>query len=52
MGFDWPATGLKRVTPSNSANLPKDCRALYIGVTGDVTVMATDGSIELFLISY
>ena len=49
MSFSWPATGAKRVVPSDSANLSKDCRALYVGVTGDITVMTTDSSIEIFL---
>ena len=49
MGFDWPATGIAPVTPSNSVNLAKDARALYVGVTGDLTVMATDSSVAIFL---
>lgn len=49
MGFDHPATGASYVVPNNSQNLVKDCRALYIGVTGDVAVMLTDGSTQLFL---
>lgn len=47
MSHDHPATGLLAVTPSNSANLVKDSRALWIGVTGDVAIMATDGTIAI-----
>lgn len=48
MSYSWPATGTIAVTPSNSQNLAKDSRALYVGVTGDVAIMATDGSIAIF----
>jgi len=39
-----PAEDFVAVTPSDSAALPWRARALYIGVTGDVTVIAKDGS--------
>ncbi len=49
MGFDHPATGSIAVSPNNSTDLVKFCRALYVGVTGDIAVMLTDGSTQLFL---
>lgn len=42
MDFAWPATGGFTVTPSDSAKLPKDARALYIGVTGNLVVRTTN----------
>lgn len=45
----WPATEAVAVTPSDGADLAQATRALYIGVTGDVTVdMAESGSTILF----
>lgn len=32
------------VTPSNTVDLPSPCRALYVGVGGDVAVVPLDGS--------
>jgi hypothetical protein len=39
-----PARNAVAITPSDSVNLPKETRALYIGVAGNVSVeMAGDG---------
>lgn len=48
MSFAWPATGAFAVTPNDSSDLAKPVRALYIGVTGDVTVTFNDGTTQLF----
>ena len=38
-----PAVSLKAVTPNDSTDLPDGtCRGLYVGVTGDVTLIAAD----------
>jgi len=40
-----PATGAVTVTKSDTTILPNGCRALYIGVSGDVAVETTvDGA--------
>ena len=49
MGVDWPGTGAFAIVPNDSANLPKDARAVWVGVTGDMTIMTVNGSIESFL---
>jgi len=38
------ASGGEAVTPSDSAELSKFARALYVGGTGDVALVTTDGS--------
>lgn len=44
-----PAEDCAVVTPSDSVNLPDGpCRALYIGVTGDVTLVTANGNVVLF----
>lgn len=41
---DGPSTGGEMVTPSDSANLSRYCRALHIGGAGDVALITLDGS--------
>jgi hypothetical protein len=40
---DFPATGGQAVTPSDTVDLTNVSRALWVGVTGDVTVIMKDG---------
>jgi hypothetical protein len=42
------ATGGEAVTPSDSAELTKFARALYVGGTGNISVITTDGSTLTF----
>jgi hypothetical protein len=45
----YPASGARAVTTSDSTMLPNGtCRGLYIGVTGDVTVLTADGDTATF----
>lgn len=44
VGLNSPADDCAAVTPSDTVDLPFRCRALYIGVAGDVTVLAKDNS--------
>jgi hypothetical protein len=41
-GSGGPYTDFAAATKSDTADLPFRCRALYIGVTGDVAVLAAD----------
>ena len=41
-GVDFPATAAVAVTPSDTVNLATTSRALYVGVTGDLTVIMRD----------
>mgnify|MGYP000423270161 CR=1 FL=1 len=43
VGYTAPAIGAAAVTPSDSADLPRIARALYIGVSGNVSVICEDG---------
>lgn len=44
-----PAGDYKPVTPSNSVNLPAgECRGLWIGGAGDITVVSQYGSVATF----
>lgn len=44
-----PAHGARVVVPADGGALPDGiCRALYIGVTGDVNVITADGDTVLF----
>lgn len=43
-----PAYDAVAVTPSDSTNLTVNARALYIGVTGDVTLVTINGNAVLF----
>lgn len=46
VGNDYPAVEAEAVTTSDTVNLTKVSRALYIGVTGDVKVdMATGATV-------
>lgn len=49
---DHPATGAREVVPSDSADIftnpSLDARALWVGVTGNITLKMHDGSIVLF----
>lgn len=49
IGSDFPATGVEAVTPSNSVNLSKTSRALYVGVSGDIAVVMRDGTTATLL---
>lgn len=47
IGPDAPATRLRAVTPNDSTDLPDGpCRALQIGVAGDINVIAKDDEDE------
>lgn len=37
-----PASGAYAITPSDTQKLPFDTRGLYVGVTGNVTVVMTN----------
>ena len=39
---DWPATRAAAVTPSDTVDLPRISRSLYVGVAGDVKVDMAD----------
>jgi len=43
-GVAGPGEHFAAVTKSDTADLPFRCRWLYVGVTGDVTVLDKDGS--------
>ena len=43
-GLDSPSRGCAAVTPSDSADLPRDARALYVGIGGDLKVTTVDGN--------
>ncbi len=45
---DGPARGFFAVTPSNSVGFNYVTRALYVGVTGDVTAVGQDGTAVTF----
>jgi len=42
--WQGPATNLRAVTPSDSADLPDGCRGLLIGTAGNVSVVAVDAA--------
>lgn len=42
VGLDSPYEDFAAVTKSDTVDLPFRCRALYIGVSGDVAVLAKD----------
>jgi hypothetical protein len=43
VGADFPATKMEDVTPSDTVFLTTVSRALYVGVSGDLTVVPRDG---------
>lgn len=43
-----PAASFAAVTKSDTDNFTTQCRALYIGVGGDVVVLAPDGTLATF----
>lgn len=43
-----PATSSETVVPSNATNLTNPCDALYVGVTGNITGVMRDGTVQLF----
>lgn len=47
-GLDAPATSAVAVTPSDSTPLAFLSRALYVGVSGDLTVIMMDGETATF----
>jgi hypothetical protein len=44
VNYTSPAVGGSAVTPSDTANLTKEARALWIGGGGNVKVITVDGS--------
>lgn len=48
-GLASPAFNAQAVTPSDSVSLATAARALYIGVTGDVTLITANGQTVLFV---
>jgi len=47
-GYGQPATHVFSITPSDSSELSVVTRALYVGNTGDVSVMLVQGTIAVF----
>ena len=47
-GLDAPAWDAADVTPSDSADLPRPARSLYVGGAGDVSVITRGGSTVTF----
>ena len=47
-GLDSPALHAVAVTPHDSTDLTNDARSLYVGVTGDVTLLTSGGEVILF----
>ena len=43
-GIGAPARGGFAVTPSDSTDLPHETRAIYVGVSGDLSLLMVDGS--------
>jgi len=43
VGYTAPAIGAAAVTPSDSADLPRLARALYVGSNGAISVICEDG---------
>lgn len=43
-----PARSWVAVTPSDTTGLPAGCRGLYIGVTGDVSLLGAGGTTVVF----
>lgn len=48
-GLTSPGEHAAAVTPSNSTDMAQACRALYIGVSGDVKVTTTGGETVTFV---
>lgn len=46
---DGPPVSAFAVTPSDSANLPKITRGLWVGTTGDLTVMFANDTVPVLL---
>lgn len=49
--LEWlgPASKWAAVTPSDSVNLTVDCRSVYIGGDGDISLVGTDGVAVTFV---
>jgi len=47
VGLDSPYEDFAVATKSDTVDLPFRCRALYIGVTGDVAVLAKDNATSI-----
>ena len=43
-GLGAPARGGFAVTPSDSVDLPRETRAIYVGSSGDLSLLLVDGS--------
>jgi hypothetical protein len=46
-----PANGAAVITPSDTADLPVYARAIYVGVTGHITVDMTDSGTNITFLS-
>lgn len=47
-GLDSPYRHAAAITPDDSTELTKVTRAIYVGVTGDVTLLTAEGEAVLF----
>jgi len=47
-GASAPAPRFETVTPSDTANFSRVCRALWVGTTGDVAAVREDGTAVVF----
>ncbi len=45
---DSPANGAFAITPSDTVDLPRTTRGIYVGTAGDVAVVMRDGSSATF----
>jgi hypothetical protein len=43
-----PARSWRAVSPSDTVNLPAGCRGLYVGGTGDLSLLGSDGTSQVF----
>jgi hypothetical protein len=48
VNYTSPAVGGAAITPSDTADLSKAARALYVGGSGNVKVITIDGSVLTF----
>lgn len=47
--FDAPATDAFEITPSDSTNFNENCRAIYVGTGGDITLVTKGGQTVTFV---
>lgn len=48
VGLDSPARDAVAVTPNDGADLANVCRALYVGVSGDIKLTTPEGTVLTF----